>query len=113
MPIIGNPVSSVADAVTSVSLLVEGILSRSDRDRPDKEKNENIIALQNGFADNDTDKLGVLVQLLLAKAGHPPTPSGDAGLYRREIFHALSLCAIELIHERQLVTRLVAKLNDD
>ena len=105
-------VAAVAGAVTSITNLIGGILDRADRDGPDNELNENIIKIQNGFlsADPNLPELGVLVQLLLAKAGNPATPSRDAGLYRKELFHSLLISLAELIHERQLAARAFAKL---
>lgn len=105
-------VGAVATAVTSVSNLIEGILDRADRDGPDKELNENIIKIQNGFLSVDPEftDLGILVQLLLAQAGNPASPSRDPGIYRREIFHALLVSLAQLIYERRLAARAIAKL---
>jgi len=105
-------IGAVAGAVTSITNLVEGILERSDRDGPDKELNENITKIQNGFLSNDPEftELGILVQLLLAQVGNPATPSRDSGIYRREIFHALLVSLAQLIYERRLAARAIAKL---
>lgn len=107
-------VGAVAGAVTSVANLIDGILNREDRDGPDKELNENIIKIQNGFLSQDPEftELGILVQLLLAQVGNPASPSRDPGIYRREIFHSLIISVAQLIYERRLASRAIAKLTD-
>lgn len=105
-------IGAISGAVASVSSLIEGILDRADRDGPDKELNENITNIQNGFlsVDPELTELGILVQLLLAKAGNPATPSRDPGIYKREIMHALLISLAQLIYERRLAARAIAKL---
>lgn len=105
-----SDVGEVAGAIKSISDLVGGILTRHDRDEPDQHKAERLAVWQDGFARNDVDVLGILVQQLLIDAGHPATPSGNPGLYKREIFHALGLACIDLVHERELARRAIAKL---
>lgn len=103
-------IGQVAAAAGSIVDLVGNLLNKADRDAPDKEFNENLIKIQNGYADNDEDSLGILVQLLLLKAGYPPTPSRDPGLYRREIFHSLLIASAALIREREYAARYFASI---
>lgn len=107
-----DPVTSVATAVTSVADLIGGILDRADRDGPDKERDENIITLQNGFANNDldSDSFRMFLDKLCNRAGTPLAPTGDAGIGRRELLHTLLVNTINLIHERQLSSRAFHKL---
>ena len=48
-------IGEVAHAVGSITDLVGGILERSDRDGPQKQLDENLIQIQNAFAQNQTD----------------------------------------------------------
>lgn len=101
-----------AGAVKSVSNLVDGILSRSDRDGPDNEKEENIVTLQNAYAKNelDSDQFRLFIDRLCNKSGNPITAQGDVGAARRELLHVLLVNTINLIHERQLTSRAFNKL---
>jgi len=102
-----SDVGAVATAVTSIAQLVDGILSRADRDAPDKEQNEFIDALQNAFANNelDSDSFLAFVDRLLKLTGNPLTPTRDPGTGRRELLHALLINSINLVHERRLAAR--------
>lgn len=105
-------VGDVALGVKSVSDLVDGILSRSDRDAPDKEQNELATKLQNYFADNqlDSDEFRLFIDRLLNLTNNPLTPTGDAGTGRRELLHSLLINTIALIHERRLTARLINQM---
>jgi hypothetical protein len=105
-------VAAVATAVTSVSTLVDGILSRADRDALQKEEHELTVELQNAFANNelDTDKFRLWIDKLLNLTGNPLTPTGDTGTGRRELLHALLVNSIKLVHERRLAARAVHTL---
>lgn len=109
-----SDIGSVADAAKSVSELVNGILTRSDRDKPDKEKNENVINIQNAFAKPD-DEGGLddqyrLAYLLFLRAGRPLTASRNVGDAERDFRHSSLLLAADLIHERELASRAFASL---
>lgn len=106
-----SDVGAVATAVTSVTNLVDGILTRADRDAPDKEQHELTIELQNAFAQNelDTDKFRLWIDKLLNLTGNPLTPTGDVGVGRRELLHALLINSIRLVHERRLAARALTK----
>jgi hypothetical protein len=109
-----SDVGLVAGAVTSISDLVAGILDRSDRDSIEKEKNENIVKLQNFFANNDldSDAFRLFVDQLFNGANIPITPTGDADTGRREFIHASLLAAITLISERQLFNKAFQKISN-
>lgn len=106
-----EPITAVANAVTSVTSLVDGILSRADRDAPDKEEHELTIELQNAFANNelDSDKFRLWIDKLLNLTGESLTPTGDPGVGRRELLHALLVNSIRLVHERRLAARALAR----
>lgn len=101
-----------SSAIRSVGDLVQGILSRADRDGPDKEKEENIITLQNAYAKNeiDTDEFRLFIDRLCNKAGTPLVATRDVDFARRELIHALLINTINLIHERELSSRAFNKL---
>lgn len=107
-----DPVTSVATAVQSVADLVGSILDRADRDAPIKEQNENLVTVQNAFAQNqlDSDAFRLFLDRLCNRAGNPLTPTGDVGVGRRELLHALLVNTINLIYERQLASRAFHKL---
>lgn len=93
----------------SIVDLIGGILSRADRDAPDKELNENIINIQNSFAHNDLDEQFRIYYKLFTDARHAPTPGGTMGTTDREFRHAAFLIAAELIYAKRIIARLVAK----
>lgn len=105
-------VGAVAGAVTSVATLVEGILERADRDAPDEELQENLITIQNAFANNtlDSDIFRLFIDKLCNRSGSPLTPTGDPGIGRRELLHALLVNTSKLVYERRLAARAIAKL---
>lgn len=107
-----SDVGEVAGAVKSVSDLVDGILTRADRDGPDKEQNEFTTILQNAFAGNqlDSDEFRLFIDKLLNLTNNPLTPTGDIGFGRRELIHALLVNTISLIHERRLTARLINQM---
>lgn len=107
-----SDVGEVAGAVTSITDLIGGILSRQDRDGPDKEFNENIRTLQEAFANNqlDSDNFRLFLDRLFIQSGAPLTPTSDPGVGRRELLHALLLNTISLIKERRYTARYVAAI---
>lgn len=107
-----SDVGEVALAVKSVSDLVDGILTRADRDAPDKEQNELTIILQNAFANNELDSDAFLkfVDRLCNLSGASLTPTRDPGTGRRELLHALLINTIHLIYERRLAARLINRI---
>jgi hypothetical protein len=107
-----SDIGEVAGAVSSVSNLVDGILTRADRDAPDKEQHEYIVKIQNAFADNtlDSDEFRCFIDELCNKTGSAITPTRDPGTGRRELLHALLVNTVALIHERRLTAKLISKL---
>lgn len=105
-----DPVTSVATAVTSVADLIGGILNRADRDGPDKELNENITKVQNGFANNNLDEQWTMAYRLLADVGNPLTPGGSVGDTDRQFRHNALISIAELKHAKQIIARLVFRL---
>lgn len=104
-----SDIGEVAGAVSSVSDLIGGMLERADRDALEKEFNENIIAIQNSFADNNLDAQYRVMYKLFSDAGYPPTPGGSVGDAERQFRHTSFLIASQLIHERKLISRLIAQ----
>lgn len=107
-----SDVGQVAGAITSVSNLIDGILERADRDGPDKELNESIIEIQNSFANNDLDEQYRIMYKLFTNIGHPPSANGNVGGSEREFRHSSLLIATELKYARQIISRLISKLNN-
>lgn len=105
-----DPVSTGLETVGAGLHLFDSILDRADRDGPDRKRDERITKVQNAFVSNDLDKQYELAYQLLTDAGHPPTPGGDVGEQEREFRHNFMLVCIELIHERELYKRALAKL---
>ncbi len=103
-------VGDVAGAVKSISDLVDGILTRADRDEPDKEHDDNITRIQNGFATANLDDQYVLSYKLLVNAGLAPTPSRDVGESERSFRHEFMIAVANLIYERKLAIRALSKL---
>lgn len=103
-------IGAISGAVASVSSLIEGILDRADRDAPDKELNENIIKIQNSFADNSLDDQWALAYRLFTYAGNPLTPGGSVGDTDRQFRHNALISLANLIYERRLAARAIAKL---
>lgn len=100
-------VIAIATAVTSVSNLVDGILSRADRDMPDKELDENLSKIQEAFALNsvDSDEFRAFIDKLFRTAGCTIAPTGNISMGRREFTHTALVLAAQLIHERRLAAR--------
>lgn len=104
-----SDVGQVAGAVKSIGDLVGDILSRADRDALLNEKNELTTKLQKNFLspDLDSDSSRAFIGGLCKSAGRPIPPSGNPDEAWRLLVHTFSLIAIDLIHERQLVARLL------
>lgn len=104
-----SDIGEVAHAIGSISDLIGGVLNRADRDAPDKEKNENVINIQNSFASNNIDEQYRIYYKLFTNAGLPPAAGGTVGEADRQFRHAALLIAAELIYAKRIIARLVAK----
>jgi hypothetical protein len=102
-------VAAVATAVTSVSTLVDGILTRADADGPKKTLDEDITKVQNGFVHNDLDEQWITAYKLLNDVGHPLTPGGSVGDTDRQFRHNALICIAELKYLKTIIARLNAK----
>lgn len=106
-----SDVGQVAQAVTKISELVEGILSRADRDALSKELDENKNKIQNSFANNDLDEQWRLYYRLFNEIGLPPTPGGTVGETDREFRHSALFAAAQLKYASSVIARLVGMMS--
>lgn len=110
-----SDLGEVSGAIRSVSDMVTGILSRHDRDEPQKELDENLVKIQNAFAENmvDSDEFRAFVDRLFNSTGHSLTPTGDIPMGRREFTHAALVAIAELKYAKAIIARLIANNTKD
>ena len=104
-------IGEIAGAVKSVGDLIGGILSRADRDGPERELNENITKIQNSFADADLDAQWALAYRLLNDIGNPLTPGGPMGDTERQFRHNALISLAELKYVKTCLNRKIMSDN--
>lgn len=104
-----SDIGEISGAIRSIGDLVGGVLSRADRDAPEKELNENTTKVQNSFASNNLDEQWAMAYRLFNSSGSPLTPGLVGKDGDREFKHRSLLIAAELIYAKRIIARLVAK----
>lgn len=104
-------IGEIAGAVKSVGDLIGGILSRADRDGPEKELNENITKIQNSFANSDLDQQWVMAYRLLNDVGNPITTGGSVGDTERQFRHNALISLAELKYVKTCLNRKILTEN--
>lgn len=104
-------VGEIAGAVKSVGDLIGGILSRADRDGPEKELNENITKIQNSFANANLDEQWIIAYRLLNDIGNPITPGGSLGDTERQFRHNALISLAELKYVKTCLNRKIMSDN--
>jgi hypothetical protein len=105
-----DPVSSIAGAVGSVANLVEGILSREEKNFPNSEAENEDEQIRAAFASRNVDRQWELACKLFGNVGLLwPRPESVEESERQFKFAALR-CASQLHRERRLATAAFHKL---